>query len=184
VVIKPLHPKLAHGFGYRLSLSASMHSQTWLVIVTVTKWALLSSNSLPYCTFELNLYKVIIIFVVIKPLHPKLAHGFGYRLSLSASMHSQTWLVIVTVTKWALLSSNSLPVPRSTADENFNHNHLIVEEQFYCAAYLLWWQLQFINLSPSISPLFCVQNAEFLFTNYMHTCLLIILFLWHLVTQG
>ena len=36
--------------------------------------------------------------------------------------------------------------------------------------------LQFINLSPSISPPFCFQNAKFLFTNYMHTCLLIILF--------
>ena len=41
-------------------------------------------------TFELNSYKVIIIFVIIKPLHPKLAHAFGYRLSLSASVHSQT----------------------------------------------------------------------------------------------
>ena len=80
-------------------------------------------------TFGLNSYKVIIIFV-IKPLHPRLAHAFGYRLSLTASVHSQTSLVIVTVTKRALLSS-SLPVPRSTADENSNHNHLIVEENSF-----------------------------------------------------
>jgi len=32
--------------------------------------------------FELNSYKVIIIFVIIKPLHPKLAHTFGCRQSL------------------------------------------------------------------------------------------------------
>jgi len=36
--------------------------------------------------------------------------------------------------------------------------------------------VQFINLSPSISPLFCFQNSKFFFTNYMHTCLLILLF--------
>jgi len=81
-------------------------------------------------TFELNSYKVIIIFVIMKPLHPKLAHTFGYRLSLNASVHSQTWPVIVTVTKRALLSS-SLPVPRSAADENSNHNHLIIEEDSF-----------------------------------------------------
>ena len=52
-------------------------------------------------TFELNSHKVIIIFVIIKPLHPKLAHAFGYRLSLSASMQSQTRPVIVSVTKRA-----------------------------------------------------------------------------------
>jgi len=28
--------------------------------------------------------------------------------------------------KWALLS-NSLPMPKCTADENFNHNHFIIE---------------------------------------------------------
>jgi len=76
------------------------------------------------------LYKVIIISVIIKPLHPKLAHAFGNRLSLSASVHYQTWPVIVTVTKRALLNS-SLPVPRSTADENSNHNHLIIEEDSF-----------------------------------------------------
>jgi len=32
------------------------------------------------------------------------------------------------------------------------------------------------NSCSSISPLFCFQNFKFLFTNYMHTCLLIILF--------
>ena len=41
-------------------------------------------------TFEVNSYKIIIIFVIINPLHPKLAHAFGYRLSLSASVHSKT----------------------------------------------------------------------------------------------
>ena len=83
-------------------------------------------------TFELNSYKVIIIFVIIKPLHPKLAHAFSYMLSLSASVHSQTWPVIVTVAKRALLSS-SLPVTRSTADENSNHNHFIIEEDTFTA---------------------------------------------------
>jgi len=39
---------------------------------------------------RMNSYKVITIFVIIKPLYPKLAHAFGYRLSLSASVHSQT----------------------------------------------------------------------------------------------
>jgi len=77
----------------------------------------------------MNSYKVIIIFVIIKPLHSKLAHAFGYRLSLSASVHSQTLPVVVTATKRALLSS-SLPVPRSTADENSNHNHLLIEDKF------------------------------------------------------
>jgi len=81
-------------------------------------------------TFELNSYKVIIIFVIIKPLHPKLAQAFCYRLSLSASGHSQTWPVIVTVAKRAL-SSSSVPVPRTTTDENSNHNHLIIEEDSF-----------------------------------------------------
>jgi len=54
----------------------------------------------------LNSYKVIIVFVIIKLLHAQLAHAFGYRLSLSARVHSQTWSVIVTVTKRALLSSS------------------------------------------------------------------------------
>jgi len=41
---------------------------------------------------------------------------------------SHTWpVIIVTVTKRAVLS-DSLPVPKSTADENFNHNYLIIEE--------------------------------------------------------
>jgi len=78
--------------------------------------------------FQMNSYKVIIIFAIFKPLHPKLAHAFGYRLSLRASVHSQTWPVIVTVTKRALLSS-SLPVPRITADENSSHNHFIMEDR-------------------------------------------------------
>jgi len=60
----------------------------------------------------------------------RLGTPLGYRLSLSASVHSQTWPVIVTVMKRAMLSS-SLPVPRSTADENSNHNHLIVEENSF-----------------------------------------------------
>ena len=47
---------------------------------------------------------IIIIFVIIKPFHPKLAHDFGYRLSLSASVNSHICPVIVTVTKRALLS--------------------------------------------------------------------------------
>jgi len=83
---------------------------------------------------------------------------------------------MVTVTKRALLSS-IFPMPRSTAGENFNHNRLIIEENSFTV------QPTFSdgNCSSSIyllciSPLFCFQNAKFLFTNYMHTCLLIILF--------
>ena len=56
--------------------------------VTYSCWHLTLSvkhiNCLP--ALELNSYKVIIIFVIIKPLHPKLAHVFGYRMSLSASV--------------------------------------------------------------------------------------------------
>ena len=96
------------------------------------------------------------LFVIIKPLHPKLAHAYGYRLSQSASVHSQTWPVIVSLTKRALLSS-SLPVPRSKADENSNHNHLIIEENSFavqltfsdgnCSSsiYLLAFHLCFIS---------------------------------------
>jgi len=64
------------------------------------------------------------------------------------SVHSQTWPVIVTVTKRALLSS-SLPVPRSTADENSNHNHFIIKEDSFTV------QLTFSdgNCSSSIYPL-------------------------------
>jgi len=51
------------------------------------------------------------IFVINKPLHPKLAHAFGYRLSLSASVHYQTWAAIATATNRTLLSS-CLPVPK------------------------------------------------------------------------
>jgi len=80
-----------------------------------------------YFRIELAQAKVIIILVIITPLHPNLAHSFGYRLSLSASMHSQTWPVIVTVTKQQLLSSSS-PMPGSTADKNSNHNHLTIGE--------------------------------------------------------
>jgi len=38
--------------------------------------------------------------------------------------------VTVTVTKRALLS-NTLPLPKSTADENFNHNYFIIEEESF-----------------------------------------------------
>jgi len=107
----------------------------------------------------LNSYKVIIIFVIIKPLNPKLAHAFGYRLSLSASVHSQTWRpVIVTVTKRALLNS-SLPVPRTTADKNSNHNHFIVEEDSFTVQFTFSDGNSSSSLSPSISPLFCLQNV-------------------------
>jgi len=37
VIIKPLHPKLAHAFDYRLSLSASVHSLTRPVISGVRR---------------------------------------------------------------------------------------------------------------------------------------------------
>jgi len=37
---------------------------------------------------------------------------------------------MVTATKRALLSS-SLPMPKSTADENFNHDHLIIGENSF-----------------------------------------------------
>jgi len=102
--------------------------------------------------------------VTIKPLHPKLAHVFGYTLSLSASVHSQTWPVMVSVTKRALLSS-SLPAPGSTADENSNHNHLIIEENNFtvqltfsdgkCSSsiYLLAFHLCFVSKTLS----FCLQ---------------------------
>jgi len=115
-------------------------------------------------TFKLNSYKVIIIFVIIKPLEPKLAHAFGYRLILSASVHSHTRPVVVTVTKRALLSS-SLPVPTSTVDDNSNHNHFIIEEDsftvqltfsdenFSSSIYLLAFHLCFVSKTPS----FCLQ---------------------------
>jgi len=108
-------------------------------------------------TFELNSYKVIIIFVMIKPLHPKLTHAFGYRLSLSASVHCNA-------TKRALLSS-SLPVPRRTADENSNYDHFIIEEGSFtvqltfsdgnCSSsiYLLTFHLCFVSKLQS----FCLQ---------------------------
>jgi len=122
--------------------------------------------------------------VIIKPLHPKLAHAFGYRLSLSASVHTQTWPVIDTVTKRALFSS-SLPVPRSKADENSNHNHLIIEENSFtvqltfsdgnCSSsiYLLAFYLCFVSKTLS----FCLQIS------CIHVCWSYC-FLWHLVTQS
>jgi len=134
-------------------------------------------------TFELNSYRVIIIFVIIEPLHPKLAHAFGYRLILSASVHSQTWSVIVTVTKRALLSC-SLPVPRSAADEKSNHNHFIIVEDSFTV------QLTFSdgNCSSSIYPLafqlcFVSKTLSFcLHITCIHVCWSYC-FLWHLVTQ-
>ena len=135
-------------------------------------------------TFELNSYKVVIILVIIKPLHPKLLHAFGYRLSLSASVHSQTWPVIVTVTKRALLSS-SLHVPRSTDDENSNHNHFIIEEDSFtvqlifsdrnCSSsiYLLAFHLCIVSKTLS----FCLQIT------CIHVCWSYC-FLRHLVTQS
>jgi len=76
-----------------------------------------------------------------------------------------------------IVLSSSLPVPRSTADENSNHNHLIIEENSFTV------QLTFSdgNCSSSIYLLafhlcFVSKTLKFLFTNYMHTCLLIILF--------
>ena len=100
---------------------------------------------------------------IIKPLHPKLAHAFGYRLSLSASVHSQTWPVIVIATKWTLLSS-SLPVPLSTADENSNHNHLIIEDSFTvqltfsdgnCSSSIYLLAFHLCSFSKTLS--FCLQ---------------------------
>jgi len=140
---------------------------------TYSCWHLTLSVNRINCvsTFELNSYKVIIIFVIIKPLYPKLAHAFGYRLILSASMDSHTWPVIVSVTKRAC---SSLPVPRNTADENSNHIHFIIEDSFTV-------QLTFNdgNCSSSIYLLafhLCfVSKTQVLFTNYMHTYLLIIL---------
>jgi len=124
------------------------------------------------------------LFVIIKPLHPKLAHAFGYRLSLSASVHSHTWPMIVTATKRALLSS-SLPVPTSTADENSNHNHFIIEEDSFTvrltfsdgnhssSIYLLAFHLCFVSKTQS----FCLQIT------CTHVCWSHC-FLWHLVTQS
>ena len=39
-----------------------------------------------------------------------------------------------------------------------------------------WWKLQFTTLSSGISPLFCFKITKFLFINYMHSHLYIILF--------
>jgi len=44
--------------------------------------------------------------------------------------------LLVTVTKRALLNS-SLPVPRSTADENSNHNNFIIEEERFTMQFTL-----------------------------------------------
>jgi len=79
---------------------------------------------------------------------------------MSASLHSEIWPVIVTVTNRALLSS-SFSVPRSTADENSNHNHWIIEENSYtvqltvndgnCSSsiYLLAFHLRFVSKTLS-----------------------------------
>jgi len=108
--------------------------------------------------------------VIIKPLHPKLANAFGYRLIQRASVHSHTWPAIVTVTKRALCSS--LPVPRSTADENSNHNHFILEQDSFtvqltfsdgkCSSsiYLLAFHLCFVSKTLS----FCLQIT------FIHFC--------------
>ena len=75
---------LKHNFVFQdLFASLKVPYSCWHLTLSVKNIKCLS-------TFELNPYKVIIIFVIIKPLHPKLAHAFGYRLSLSASVHSQT----------------------------------------------------------------------------------------------
>jgi len=63
-------------------------------------------------------------------------------------------------------------VTRSTADENSNHNHLIVEENSFTVQLTLVME----TAVHQLFHLFCCQNAKFLFTNYVHTCLLIILF--------
>ena len=134
--------------------------------------------------FELNSYKVIIIFVIIKPLYPKLVHAFGYRLILSVSVHSHTWPVIVTVTKQALWSS-SLPVPRSTADKNSNHNYFIIEEDSFTV------QLTFSDGNCSSSINLLAFHACFV-SKTLSLCLQITCthicwsywFLWHLVTQS
>ena len=133
--------------------------------------------------FRIESYKVIIIFVIIKPLHPKLAHAFANRLILSASVHSHTWPVVVTVTKRALLSS-SLPVPRSTADENPNHKNFIIEEDSFTvqltfsdgnrssSIYLLAFHRFFVSKTLSL----CLQST------CIHVCWSYCS-LWHLVTQ-
>jgi len=92
--------------------------------------------------------------VITKSLHPKLAHAFGYRLSLSASVHSHTWPVIATVLKWVLLSSSS-PVPRSTADENSSHNYFIIEEDSFTV------QLTFSDGNCSSSIYFLAFHLSF-----------------------
>ena len=68
--------------------------------------------------------------------------------------------MILTVTKWALLSG-SFSVPRSKADENSNHNHLIIEENSFtvqltfsdgnCSSsiYLLAFHLSFVSKTLS-----------------------------------
>jgi len=70
----------------------------------------------------------------------------------------------ISVTKRALWSS-SLPMPRSTADENSNHNHFIIEEDSFavqltfsggnCSSsiYLLAFHLCFVSKTLS----FCLQ---------------------------
>jgi len=198
--LKPWHLQSSTGSTISLSLAflgaaqAKVRSEAHFcfpesfrsLLVTYSYWHLALSVKHINClsTFELNSYKVIIIFVIIKPLHPQLAHAFGYRLILSASVHSHTWPVIVTVMKRALLS-RSLPVPRSTADENSNHNYFIIKEdsftvqltfsdgKYSSSIYLLAFHLCFVSKTLS----FCLQII------CIHVCWSYC-FLWHLVTQS
>jgi len=82
---------------------------------------------------------------------------------------------IVTVTKQALLS-NSLPVPKSAADENFNHNYLIIKEDGFTPQLTLVMETAIHQIFFQHFASLLFKNAV-LFINYMHTCLLIILFL-------
>jgi len=81
--------------------------------------------------------------------------------------------MIVTVTKRALLSS-SLPMPRRTADENSNPNHLIMEENNFtvqlafsdgnCSSsiYLLAFHLCFV----SITLIFVYKLHAYMFVDH------------------
>ena len=93
----------------------------------------------------MNTYKVIIIFATIKPLHPKLAYAFGYRLSLSATMHTQTWPVIVTLMKRALLST--VVYAENFHGGSFIQWHIVVS--CICCALFVMSQFDVIFMLPN-----------------------------------
>jgi len=68
-------------------------------------------------------------------------------------------------------------MPKSTADENFNHNYFIIAESSFTVQLTLVMETAVYQRIFITSPLFCFKNVRFLFINYRHKCLLITLFL-------